>query len=69
MESVNEQPPQFQPATFVDLVLIDASKIVKVSLYPKLAEITRVYALTVKTGLNQLNISGLPDALDEQSVR
>jgi hypothetical protein len=64
-----EAPPPFEPTNVVDLVSIKDSKITNVSLYSGRAEITRLYKFLVKTGLNQVNISGLPNVLDHESLR
>ncbi|KAF7303988.1 hypothetical protein MIND_00629800 [Mycena indigotica] len=62
-------PPPFDGATTLDLQASVASKIASVSLYSSRAEITRVFRLAVKTGLNQVNISGLPTVLEPESLR
>lgn len=64
-----DTPPPFELTNTVDLVSVNDSKIVSVSLYTGRAEITRLYKFTVKTGQNQVNISGLPNVLDTQSLR
>jgi hypothetical protein len=43
--------------------------IVGVTLYPSRAEVTRRYAFSVKTGLNQVRIGGLPSVFDTRSLR
>jgi hypothetical protein len=43
--------------------------IVGVTLYPSRAEVTRRYTLSVKTGLNQVKIGGLPRVFDTHSLR
>ncbi|KAJ8519108.1 hypothetical protein ONZ45_g3933 [Pleurotus djamor] len=53
----------------IELVTSETSKIEKVSLYSGRAEVTRVYQLEVKTGQNQVKISGLPNVLDNDSLR
>lgn len=62
-------PPPFQPINIVDLVAIEDSKIISVSVYAGRAEITRLFKFNVKTGQNQLNVVGLPSVLDQDSLR
>ncbi|KAH9480090.1 Protein F37C4.5 [Psilocybe cubensis] len=62
-------PPPFQPINTVDLVSVEDSKIISVSVYAGRAEITRLFKFNVKTGHNQLNIVGLPSVLDQDSLR
>ncbi|KAG6907484.1 hypothetical protein DXG01_008774 [Tephrocybe rancida] len=61
--------PPFESTNTIDLVSVDSSKILKVSLYSGRAEITRLYKFLVKTGQNQVNINGLPNVLDRDSIR
>ncbi|KAF7360580.1 hypothetical protein MVEN_00789300 [Mycena venus] len=61
-------PPAFEP-TSIELQSIADSKIISVSLYPTRAEITRLYKFAVKHGQNQVNISGLPNVLEAESLR
>ncbi|KAF8073368.1 hypothetical protein FPV67DRAFT_1666137 [Lyophyllum atratum] len=56
-------------ANIVDLTSIQDSKITKVNLYPSRAEIIRLFVVTVMAGPNRVNISGLPVAVDKDSVR
>ncbi|KAG5351762.1 hypothetical protein C0989_005017 [Termitomyces sp. Mn162] len=63
------QPPSFQPVNSIELVSIESSKIAAVSVYSGRAEITRVFKFEVKTGQNQVAISGLPSILDQDSLR
>jgi len=53
----------------VDLVSVDDSKIINVSLYTGRAEITRLYKFPVRTGQNLVNINGLPNVMDKESLR
>ena len=62
-------PPPFDPTNVVDLVSVDDSKIINVSLYTGRAEITRLYKFPVKTGHNLVNIDGLPNLMDRESLR
>lgn len=67
--AVQEVPPPFDPTNVIDLISINDGKIIHVSLYSGRAEITRLYKFPVKTGQNQVNINGLPNALDRDSLR
>jgi hypothetical protein len=62
-------PPPFEPTNVVDLVSVDNSKIINVSLYTGRAEITRLYKFPVRTGQNLVNINGLPNVMDQESLR
>ncbi|KAJ7258784.1 hypothetical protein B0H12DRAFT_1201805 [Mycena haematopus] len=64
-----EHPPAFEPASSIELQSVAHSKITSVSLYSTRAEITRLYKFTVKTGQNQVIISGLPNVLEAESLR
>ncbi|KAG6819621.1 hypothetical protein H0H93_010112 [Arthromyces matolae] len=66
---LSDVPPPFGTSNVIDLISVDNSKIIKVSLYSGRAEITRLYKFSVKTGQNQVNIIGLPNALDNDSIR
>lgn len=59
----------FQPVNAVELDFVEDSIITGVSVYPRRAEITRLFKFNVAAGQNQLNISGLPAALDKDSLR
>ncbi|KAL0946274.1 hypothetical protein HGRIS_012526 [Hohenbuehelia grisea] len=61
-------PPPFQVNT-IELVSVESSKITGVSVYSGRAEVTRAYRFAVKTGQNQVKISGLPNVLDHDSLR
>ncbi|KAJ6498209.1 hypothetical protein DFH09DRAFT_1446849 [Mycena vulgaris] len=63
-----DPPPAFEPST-IDLQSVTDSKVVSVSLYSTRAEVTRLSKFAVKPGLNQVNISGLPSALQIESLR
>ncbi|GLB45313.1 putative mucoidy inhibitor A [Lyophyllum shimeji] len=58
-----------QSVNSVDLVAALHSKITGVGVYKGRAEITRVFRFNVKAGQNQVTIDGLPDVLDEDSIR
>ncbi|KAJ6555010.1 hypothetical protein DFH09DRAFT_1365962 [Mycena vulgaris] len=62
-------PPAFESTSPIELQSGTDSKIVSVSLYSMRAEITRLYKFAVKTGQNQVNIAGLPNALESESLR
>lgn len=68
MSTNTEVPPSFEPHA-INLVSVQDSKITNVSLYSSRAEITRVFKFSVKVGLNQVNVSGLPNALDQKSLK
>ncbi|KAJ7149159.1 hypothetical protein C8R43DRAFT_504406 [Mycena crocata] len=63
-----DHPPPSKP-TKIELQSLQDSKIVGISLYSTRAEITRLYKFAVKTGQNQVTISGLPDSLESESLR
>nr|GAT55163.1 predicted protein [Mycena chlorophos] len=66
---MSDHPPSFQPTDSIELQSVAASKIIAVSLYSSRAEVTRLFKIAVKTGLNQVNISGLPNVLETESLR
>ncbi|KAF4603077.1 hypothetical protein EYR38_003482 [Pleurotus pulmonarius] len=66
---MQDQPPAFDSVNVLELRSVDASKILKVSVYTGLAEITRLFEFDVKMGQNQVKISGLPNVMDEESLR
>lgn len=51
------------------MVSVENSQITNVSLYSSRAEITRAFKLDVRVGLNQVNITGLPNVLDKDSLK
>lgn len=53
----------------LDLFAPKDSKISNVSLYSGRAEVTRVFAFELKAGSNNVNVTGLPTVLDEDSFR
>ncbi|KAJ7884203.1 hypothetical protein B0H14DRAFT_2701017 [Mycena olivaceomarginata] len=67
--SADHPPPAFEPLSSIELNSGTDSVIVGVTLYPSRAEVTRHYALSVKTGLNQVKIGGLPSVFDTHSLR
>jgi hypothetical protein len=67
--TTTETPPPFLPVNLIELVSVDDSKILSVSVYAGRAEVTRLFKFNVKTGQNQLNIIGLPTALDQDSFK
>ncbi|KAJ7046404.1 hypothetical protein C8F04DRAFT_1387935 [Mycena alexandri] len=69
MTTTSDHPPAFEPVGSIELRSLVDSKIIGVSLYSNRAEITRVYKFAVKTGQNQVNISGLPNILEAESLR
>lgn len=64
-----DSPPAFEPVNNIELSSIKDSKIVKVSVYSSRAEVTRHCKFTVSTGQNLVQINGLPDVLEAQSLR
>ena len=62
-------PPPFQPVNVIELDSVTDSTITGVSVYSGRAEVTRLFKLNIKTGQNQLSISGLPKVLDQESLR
>ncbi|KAJ7660775.1 hypothetical protein DFH06DRAFT_1296860 [Mycena polygramma] len=64
-----DHPPAFEPASSIELQSVADSKIINVSLYSSRAEITRLFKFSVKIGQNQVNISGLPNILEAESLR
>ncbi|KAF5360523.1 hypothetical protein D9756_004506 [Leucocoprinus leucothites] len=68
MTVTEDTPPSFEPTT-VELTSVSDGKITNISLYSSRAEVTRVFRLEVRVGLNQVNISGLPNALDQNSLK
>ncbi|KAJ3575514.1 hypothetical protein NP233_g1060 [Leucocoprinus birnbaumii] len=68
MTASKDMPPSFEP-TIIDLVSEYDGKINHVSLYSSRAEITRLFRFEVQVGLNQVNISGIPNALDPNSLK
>ncbi|KDR77582.1 hypothetical protein GALMADRAFT_155438 [Galerina marginata CBS 339.88] len=69
LTSTDAAPPPAGPVNIIELVSVRDSKITGVSVYSNRAEITRLFNVSVKTGQNQLNIVGLPDGLDHESLR
>ncbi|KAJ7185399.1 hypothetical protein C8R46DRAFT_378467 [Mycena filopes] len=63
-----EKPPTFEP-TSIELQSTTDSSIVTVSLYSTRAEVTRLFKFPVQTGQSQVNISGLPNVLEAQSLK
>ncbi|KAF6759168.1 hypothetical protein DFP72DRAFT_1031955 [Ephemerocybe angulata] len=63
------QPPAFETSHSVELSAQKDSKILSVSVYAGRAEITRLFKFDVKTGQNQVVVTDLPLAIDQQSFR
>ncbi|KAJ7183536.1 hypothetical protein C8R46DRAFT_1067220 [Mycena filopes] len=63
-----EKPPTFEP-TSIDLQSTADSSIITVSLYSTRAEVTRLFKFPVQTGQSQVNISGLPNVLEAESLK
>ncbi|KAJ3537111.1 hypothetical protein NMY22_g5732 [Coprinellus aureogranulatus] len=66
--SENAPAPTFESHS-VQLSAQKDSKILSVSVYAGRAELTRLFKFNVKTGLNQVTITELPLAMDQQSFR
>ena len=64
-----ESPPPPDPAHVINLSSDNDSKILNVNLYSGRAEITRLYTFDVRVGLNNVCVTGLPNVLDDQSLR
>lgn len=65
----DDSPPAFEPVNNIELSSIKDSKLVKVSVYSSRAEVTRHCKFTVNTGQNLVQINGLPNVLEAQSLR
>ncbi|KAJ2933436.1 hypothetical protein H1R20_g3660, partial [Candolleomyces eurysporus] len=68
MTTTSANPPPFEQHT-VQLESAVDSKITGVSVYSDRAEVSRAFRFPVKTGQNQVIISGLPKALNHDSLR
>ena len=64
-----EDPPPFQAVNVIELDSVSDSTITGVSVYSSRAEVTRLFKFNIKTGQNQVNISGLPIVLERDSLR
>ena len=61
--------PSFPPDNTIKLASVKDSKIIGVSVYSGRAEITRLFKFSVKPGVNQVIVLGLPTVLDKDSFR
>ncbi|TFK22942.1 mucoidy inhibitor A [Coprinopsis marcescibilis] len=68
-ENPSIQPPAFDEISELKLVSEKNSKIISISVYSGRAEVTRLFKFGVKTGQNQVEVVGLPSAMDQQSFR
>ncbi|KAG6872120.1 hypothetical protein C0995_012774 [Termitomyces sp. Mi166 len=68
-ERSQSPPRRSQFINSIEFVSTENSKIIAVSVYSGRAEITRVFKVSVQTGQNHVVINGLPDVLDEDSLR
>lgn len=68
MSSSSETPPPFQ-AHVTELESVDDGKITNGAVYSGRAEVTRLFRFELKAGQNQVHINGLPDVLDQDSLR
>lgn len=69
MSGDNKLPAQTFESHTIELSAQKDSKILSVSVYAGRAELTRLFKFDVKTGLNQVTITELPLAMDQQSFR
>ncbi|GLB45327.1 putative mucoidy inhibitor A [Lyophyllum shimeji] len=65
----DQPPPLAQSTNEIALVSTEHSKITNVSVYSGRAEITRLFTFSVRTGQNRVTITGLPNVLDQDSLR
>jgi N-terminal domain of unknown function (DUF4140) len=63
-----DDPPPFQAVNVIELDSV-SDIITGVSVYSSRAEVTRLFKFNIKTGQNQVNISGLPIVLERDSLR
>ncbi|KAF9000071.1 hypothetical protein BDQ17DRAFT_1360064 [Cyathus striatus] len=63
------EPPPLEGPSFSKLRSSKDGTITHVSVYPSRAHITRIFKLPLKIGQNFITISGLPKALDDDSIR
>ncbi|KAH6911819.1 mucoidy inhibitor A [Coprinopsis sp. MPI-PUGE-AT-0042] len=68
MSNATETPPPFQ-AHVTELESVDDGKITNVAVYSGRAEVTRLFRFALKAGQNQVHINGLPDVLEQDSLR
>lgn len=61
-------PPDYT-VNIISLVSAIDSKLLHVSLYTGRAEIRRKFEFNVQSGQNQLNITGLPNVIQKDSLR
>ncbi|KAJ2925288.1 hypothetical protein H1R20_g11833, partial [Candolleomyces eurysporus] len=64
----SEQPPSY-PSAQIKIDSQTDSKIISVHLYGRRAEVSRIYKLNLATGQTAVTITGLPNGLDERSIR
>lgn len=56
-------------ATTIELDTVRDSKIVQINLYSNLAEVTRSFKIAIQAGQNNLQIGGLSNVIDKDTVR
>ena len=66
---IDNAPAAPPPNRIVDLIAKNDSKIIDVSVYSGRAEIKRLFNFTVNVGHSKVNISGLPNVLEYDSLR
>ena len=64
-----ETLPPFDAQNVISLSAQKDSKILSISVYSGRAELTRLFTVAVKTGLNEVRIADLPNAIDQQSFK
>jgi hypothetical protein len=69
MTTLADNTPAVRPPNVVELIAKNDSKIIDVSVYSGRAEIKRLFKFTVNVGHNKVNISGLPNVLEYDSLR
>ena len=69
MATLVDNAPAAPPPNIVELIAKNDSKIIDVSVYSGRAEIKRLFKFTVNVGHNKVNISGLPNVLEYDSLR
>ena len=61
--------PSLSQHSVIELESIDDSRITDVSVYSGRAEVTRLFCFKLEAGLSQVHINGLPDVMEQDSVR
>ena len=61
--------PTHSQHNIIQLESIDDSQIISVAVYSGRAEVTRRFCFNIKSGQNQVHINGLPDVMEQDSLR